>query len=388
MKSIGRILLLSLGSLLVTQCSKVKNDDQRGLASQAIADGVGSGDAVGEDSTIIDGKAVITDAGDLPPLSVAAEVDVSAMPEGFLEDISHISKISPTKTLIYSKIGFSWLLDEERQGLLTKLQSNVTVPTGTRMFMQEGQHFWLYSATSIAFPSSVPSEALGQVTLLNITPELLADPNHKLLFVGPNSVILGNDSKANILTRDGDKVRALNLDLPKQGGQPVAVTAAGQGDSPDLFWFLTADQLLLLKRNPGNQWVWRVAKFKVDPGIAGTPGQVAMLLASPGEKEVTFVGRTFVLNAGKLFEKDALKFSLPDEKAAAIEQTFLAGVQPLIKNNCIACHPGFDAQAVAMEKAAAIKTHLMNKTMPPPPGTPLSDADTKTILDWFASIPL
>jgi hypothetical protein len=30
----------------------------------------------------------------------------------------------------------------------------------------------------------------------------------------------------------------------------------------------------------------------------------------------------------------------------------------------------------------------MNKTMPPAPNAPVSDADTKIILDWYASIPL
>lgn len=378
-------LLLSLCAVLGIQCSKVRTDDQRGLAAKTINESIGQGDAVVEEMPKTDAQAVITDGTDIPPLKVAAEVDVSGMPDGFLDDISHISKISPTRTLLYSKSGFSWLLDEEKLGVLTKLQSAVTAPSGTRMYVQEGQHFWLFGASSIAFPASKQAEELGQVTLLNITPELLKDPQHKVLFVGPNSLILGSESKANILTREGDKVRSLNLDLPKQNGQTIAITAAGQGESQDLFWFLTAEQLLLLKRGENNQWSWRVAKFKVDPGVAGIPGQVAMMLAQ-GEKEVSFMGRTFVLNAGKLYEKDALKLSVPDEKAAAIAQNFISNVQPILKNNCVSCHPDYDSQQMATDKAAAYKTHLMNKTMPP--NAPLSDADTKTILDWYATIPL
>ncbi|MDQ3231115.1 MAG: hypothetical protein M3Q07_04780 [Pseudobdellovibrionaceae bacterium] len=385
MKIIGR-LLLGLCTLFGAHCSKVKNENQRGLAGKNI-ESVGNGDAVVEDAANPDGQAVVTDGSDLPPLKVGSEVDVSAMPEGFLDDISHISKISPTRTLLYSKSGFSWLMDEEKLGVLSKLQTNVSIPAGSRMFVQEGQHFWLFGASSIAFPSSKASEDLGQVSLLNVTPELLKDPQHKVLYVGPNSVILGSEAKANILIRDGDKVRAINLDLPKQSGQVVTVTAAGQAEGADAFWFLTNEQLLLLKRGQGGQFQWRVAKFKVDPGVAGTPGQVAMLLAAPNEKEITFLGRTFVLNAGKLYEKEALKLSLPDEKAAAIAQNFVTNVQPLLKNNCVGCHPGYDTQQSATDKAAAYKTHLMNKTMPPAPNA-LSDADTKIILDWYASIPL
>jgi hypothetical protein len=382
-------LLFGLCAILGVHCSKVKNEDQRGLTAKVINESIGqSNDAVLEETPKDPDQAVITDGSEIPPLKVTAEVDVSAMPEGFLNDISHISKISPSKTLLYSKSGFSWLLDEEKLGMLTKLQSAVSVPSGTQIFVQEGQHFWLFGASSIAFPASNQSEELGQLTLLNITPEILKDPQHKVLYVGPNTVILANETKANILTRDGDKVRSLNLDLPKQSGQVVSVTSAGQGEGQELFWFLTAEKLLLLKRGEGNQWNWRVAKFKVDPGVADLPGQVAMMLAPQGEKEVNFMGRTFVLNGGKLFEKDALKLSVPDEKAAAIAQNFMANVQPILKNNCIGCHPGYDAQDVAMDKAAAYKTHLMNKTMPPAPNAPLSDADTKIILDWYASIPL
>jgi hypothetical protein len=372
---------------LSIQCSKAKTEDQRGLAGKIIAENPGEADAVVEDMPKPGTDAVISNGNDIPPLKVGSEVDVSALPPGFLDDINQISKISPTRTLLYSKSNIAWLLDEEKMGVLTKMQSAVTAPSGTRLYVQEGQHFWLFGATSIAFPASKQSEELGQVTLLNITPELMKDPQHKVLFVGPDSIILGTEGKANILTREGDKVRSLNLDLPKQSGQTVAVTAAGQGESQDLFWFLTAEQLLLLKRSENNQWNWRVAKFKVDPGVAGTPGQVAMML-SQGEKEVAFMGRTFVFNAGKLYEKDALKLTVPDEKAAAIAQEFTTKVAPILKNNCISCHPGYDTQAVATDKAAAYKTHLMNKTMPPAPNAPVSDADTKIILDWYASIPL
>lgn len=389
MKITGK-LLLSLCVLLGIHCAQqVRTEDKRGLAIKDSSGAIVSEDATAVEETPKDSQvAVITDGNDIPPLKVGSEVDVSAMPAGFLDDISHISKISPTKILLYSKSGFSWLLNEEKQGVLSKLQSGVSLPTGTRMYMQEGQHFWLFGASSIAFPASKPSEDIGQIALLNITPELMKDPEHKLLFAGPNTLILGTAAKANIVLREGDKIRSLVLDLPKQNGQPVTITAAGQGEGQDLFWFLTAEQLLLLKKNEGGQYIWRVAKFKVDPGVAGTPGQVAMMIATQGEKDISFLGRTFILNAGKLYEKDTLKLSPPDEKAAAIEQAFLADVQPLLKNNCVSCHPGYDAQQTAMDKAAAYKTHLMNKTMPPAPNPPLSDADTRKILDWYASIPL
>jgi hypothetical protein len=385
MKITGR-LLLSLGGLLLAHCAqKVTPEDQRGLSIKNISQPIGSDDVVVEEP-LRDDQAVIADAGDIPPLKVTSEVDISAMPQGFLADISQISKISASKTLLYSKSGYSWLLDEEKLGVISKLQGSINAPAGTRMYAQEDQHFWLFSASGIAFPSSKPSPELGQLTLLNIAPELMKDPEHKVLFVGPNSLILGNASKAHVLTRDGDKVRAINLDLPKHDGQPVVVTAAGQAGGSDLFWFLTADQLLLLKREENGQWWWRINKFKVDPGVAGTPTQVAMMLAPQGQKDVAFIGRTFVLNAGKLYEKDALKLSVPDDKAAAIAKNFQTNVQPLLKNNCISCHPAYDAEQTARDKAAAYKTHLTNKTMPP--NQALSDADTKIILDWYATIPL
>jgi hypothetical protein len=376
-------LLFSLWAILSVQCSKVRTEDQRGLAGN-----LGEGEAVVDGMPNTGTEDVFTNGTDIPPLKVASEVDVTALPPGFLDDIHQISKVSPTKTLLYSKSNIAWMLDGEKMGVLTKMQSAVTAPSGTRMYVQEGQHFWLFGTESIAFPASKQSEDLGQVTLLNITPELIKDPQHVVLFVGPNSIIIGTEGKANILIREGDKVRTMDFNLPKQGGQTVVVTAAGQGEGQDLFWFLTAEQLLLLKRDEGNKWKWRAAKFKVDPGVAGTPGQVAMMLSTQGAKDVAFVGHIFVLNAGKLYEKDALKLSMPDGKAATIAQEFSTKVAPILKKDCASCHPGYDSQAMAIDKAAAYKTHLMNKTMPPAPKAPLSDADTKIILNWYASIPL
>jgi hypothetical protein len=71
-----------------------------------------------------------------------------------------------------------------------------------------------------------------------------------------------------------------------------------------------------------------------------------------------------------------------------IAQQFTSSVAPILKNNCVSCHPGYDTREVAMDKAEAYKIHLTNKTMSPAPNAPLSDADTKIILDWYASIPL
>jgi|NOAtaT_6_FD_contig_21_7915944_length_1812_multi_7_in_0_out_0_2 hypothetical protein len=383
-----KLAIVSICALLLSHCAqKETKDDQRGGAMKSLNESSGSGDATAEGGSDQDKEqsAVITEGSALPTLKVTAEVDLSAMPPRFMEDISLISKVAPGKTLLYGKNGVSWLLDEGMAGALMPLQSNLSLPAGSQLYMQEDQQFWLYGASSIAFPSSKSSETLGQVALLNISPELLKDPQHKLLYVGPNLLILANETKANIVIRDGDKVRYLYLDLPKPNAQPLAYVAAGQGQGGDVFWFLTAEQLFLLSKTENGSWQWRASKFKVELPAEVLGGQVAMMV-SGAEKDPSFLGRAFVLSGGKLFDREGLKLSLPDEKTVALQQSFTSQVKPLLTTYCVSCHPGYNEYPSALDKAAANKMHLMNKTMPP--AQALSDADTKIILDWYASIPL
>ncbi len=366
-------LSLVLLCLQVIACRQSSSENIRGKTQQpALNEGSpsaqegpvsGSGDATagqGSETMSTNQQAVIVDSGNIPPLKLMAEADQSALPAGFMEDIFAIHKLSDTKTLLYGKSKQSWLLDEGKAGVLTKLSVDISPPADTKLYVMEDKKFWLIGKSSVAFPSATPSVDPGQLTLINLTPELLKDPanTNRILFAGPGRLIIANEKRANIIALDGDKARVIALDFPKLGDVPLTVSTAGLMDGADAYWFLSIDRLLLLRKGSEGQWRWFISKFKLD--AQGVPpdavlDQVAMLIKQGEDKGVTFIGRTYELNAGKLYEQNPIKLSVDGAATPPVDPAFVSNIQPLLTSACTPCHAGYEEFATVKAKAAVFR---------------------------------
>jgi|GEM_PF-2625979 len=395
---------LSLGLLFlqVIACRQSSSENIRGKNQQPALNEGGpsaqegsidsSGDATvgkGSDTVSSNQQAVVVDSGTIPPLKLMAEADQTALPVGFMEDIFAIHKISDTKTLLYGKSKQSWLLDDGKQGVLTKLSVDISPPTETKLYVLEDKKFWLIGKSSVAFPSATPSVDPGQITLINLTPELLKDPanTNRILFAGPARLIIANEKRANIIALDGDKARVIALDFPKTGDVPLPVSTAGLMEGADAYWFLSTDRILLLRKGSDSQWRWYISKFKLD--AQGVPpdailDQVAMLIKQGEDKGVTFIGRTFELNAGKLYEQNPIKLSIDGAVNPPPDPAFVNTIQPLLTSACTPCHAGYEEFGTVKAKATVYRQMIADGTMPR--GTALTPEQIKLLTDYLTTL--
>ncbi len=394
-----RFILGLVGLVLVTACRQGPSENVRGktaILSEADpgAQSPGTGDATGTDGTV-DGKidagqqAVIVDSGNVPPLKLMAEADQADLPAGFIDDIFAIHKIEAGKTILFGKSKQSWLLDEAKDGSLVKLSVDISAPAGVTLYALENKNFWLIGKNSIAFPSTVPSTDPGQLTLINLTPDLLKDPaaNVRVLFAGPQRLILATDKRANIVVLDGDKARVVALDIPKMGDVPLPISSAGLMAGADQYWFLAKDRLMLLRKGSEGQWRWFISKFKFD--AKGTPPEslpdsVAMQIEAKDDKSVSYLGRTFQLMAGKLYEQNPIKLSIDGAPNPALDPEFVNQVQPLLKSACTPCHAGYEEFATVKDKAATYKQMIVDGTMPK--DKVLTPAEIKILSDYLSKL--
>ena len=323
-------------------------------------------------------------------LSLQAEVDLSALTPNLFDGLLAVHQIEGGKSVMFGKNSLSWQFDSTQAGRLKPLSSDFLFSKDSVVYVMDSGRFWLFEAGNIAFPSSQSSGTQGQVTLFNIVPELLKNPDvkPKTLFVGPRHVILAEGKRANIVVLDGDKANVISFDFPTQVGASVTpdIKYAGLGSTDNLYWFASSDQLFVLKKNAQGSYSWVVTPFRIDTTGDLAAAKLSMVLELKGEKEFVYVGQPLLYTGNKIYAVNSLKLTVPTAQEAAVTAAFTAQVMPLLTNNCVKCHEGYNTEESARLKSVGFKTHLMNKTMPP--GAPLSDADTKVILDWYASIPL
>lgn len=387
-----------LGLSFLGACSQQRDENRRGLRQTVIIERQvpSSTDAEAkpvvqespQSSEVIDDRPIVTSEKILL-LRLNAEADTSALGTEFPGELVSVQQVSPSKTMFYAKNNISYLAEDAGKGQLSKLTTPFIFSQESNLFVLENERFWLLDAGSIAFPASTPAGQLGQVTLYTIIPELMKNPEIKprLLFVGPRQLILTHQNRANIVLLEGDKARVLSFDFPTPANAPLEVLYAGLGTTDSLYWFATAERLMVLKKSERGDWSWVLSPFRIElPPTQASSGQLSMMLELSGEKDVVYVGRPLLVADGKIYTSEALNLTLPDPQAEVISANFTATVKPILTNFCVGCHEGYDTEAMARLKAAAYKSHVTNKTMPP--NAPLSDADSKIILDWYASIPL
>ncbi|MFW7379213.1 MAG: hypothetical protein ACOH5I_10430 [Oligoflexus sp.] len=358
--------------------------DRRGLTSAALdqqsSDGVQTVDAITDDGPQ---RAVIIEGDALESFASLAEVDTSLLPADFLQGIHAIHKISATKTIFYGQNQESWLFDESSEtAVLSPLGNDVILPPDSRIYVMEEQNFWLVGEATVAFPVAADPEGLGQIALSNVTPELMQEEgsSFKILYVGPGAFILGNEQgRVNVIKREENRARFVNLDLPKKNEEAVTAIAAGIGEGNDHFWFLTANSLMTLTRGSDEQWRWLVSPFQLPLGAEVLAG-LKLALFTQGIETPSFAGRTIFQAGSSLFERSALQLSIPDPQ---LELSFNSEVQPILNAQCAGCHPGFDSFATARAQANAYTLQIAGDTMPPATEAPLGAAEKAILLQWL-----
>jgi hypothetical protein len=379
--------------LLITACRPASSESMRGKA-HITAVPAASDEKNGKDEDAIVEAAdpnqapVIFDNDGLQPLKLAAEADQSALPPGFFQDIFAIHKIDAKRSIFFGQSKQSWLLDEGKEGALTRLTMDITLPIENRLYVLENQNFWLIGKNSLAFPSTVPSNEPGQLTLINLAPELLKDTETapRILYAGPQRLILANEKRANIIVLDGDKARVIALDFPKVDNLPLPILAAGLMQGAESFWFLSPERLLLLKKNPDGRWRWVISKFKVDIGNrpVDVASQVAMVLEGKDNEAFSYLGRTFELAGGKLFEQNPIKLSLDSKTDPSLDPIFISDIQPLLKTYCTPCHAGYEEFSSVKAKAANYQQLIADGSMPK--NMALTAEQIKTLSDYMSKV--
>jgi hypothetical protein len=378
-------------ALLVTACGPGK-ETVRGRAHLYVQPAVPQDDEVKTEDAIImssdPNQAVVFDGNIIPSLSLMAEVDQSALPAGWMQDIFAAHKIDANRTLFFGKSKQTWLLDENEGGVLSRLTLSLTPPEGERLFVLEDQNFWLVGRNNLGFPSTL-AENSSQMTLVNIAPDLMKDATNppRILFAGPQRMILANEKRTNIVLLDGDRARVIALDFPKmRDGTPVPIAAAGLMQDEEAFWFLAPEYLLLLRKDGEERWRWVISGFQVD--VAGKvqdyPENLAMLVKAEPDGGFAYVGRTFELVAGKIFEQNPMAFTVDINADPALDPYFVNTIQPMLRTYCAPCHVGAETFPLIKSNAAAFGRTIRNGSMPK--NMALTRDQIKTLADYMDKV--
>lgn len=331
---------------------------------------------------------VVFDKNAIQPLMLTAEADQSGLPAGLIDDIFAIHKIDDRKTLLFGKSKQAWLLDESKEGLLTRLTLDITPPGDATLYVLENNNFWLLGKNSLGFPSTSPATDPTQVTMINLAPDLLKDANNppRVLYAGPQRMILATEKRANIVLLDGDKARVIALDFPKMDAMPVPIRGAGIMKDAESFWFLSNDFLLLLKKNDENRWRWVISPFQVKTEAQNPESapQFAMMLEAGNDRSFAFVGRTFEFTGGRLYEQKPLKLSVDIKADPALDPLFTGTIQPMLITYCAPCHSGYEDFINVKAKAAVYHQVIADGSMPK--NMALQPEQIKTLTDYLTKV--
>jgi hypothetical protein len=330
---------------------------------------------------------VIFDKNALQPLTLGFAADPSGLPAGWMDDIFAVHKIAEDKTLLFGKSKQGWLLDEGQGGLLTRLSLDVVPPGDAQLFVMEDNNFWLLGKDSLGFPSTIAAKDSAQVTMINIAPDLLKDagPRPRVLYAGPQRMILATDKRANIVVLAGDKARVIALDFPKMGALPVPIRSAGIMKGAESFWFLSQDYLLLLKKNDEGRWRWVISPFQVK--AAQNPQSsthVAMMLEAADDRSFTVVGRTLEFTGGRLYDQNPLTLRVDIKADPALDPFFINTIQPMLKTYCAPCHSGYEDFINVKAKASVYRSMIDDGSMPT--NMALQPEQIKILTDYLSTV--
>lgn len=385
------------GLTLASACSPEAEENDRRDSMREAALGQKNADVVSEEGSnveevdaVIDDQpleAVILDV--QPPAAVpfGNELNLAGLPEDFLAGLRGVAKIAAGKILLYGNDNVSWLLSEGGS-LLEVLTSEIIPPAGSRQYVMEDGNFWLMGESTLAFPSPPANgqEQQGQISIVNITPELMQNPEQEFrtLHVSPSTVMLSRGLRLNIVIRREGRARFIYLDYPSRVSESNPVRLAGEGVQDNEFWFLTDDSLLILRRGSDERWRWLISDFQLDAtgGVAhGSLNGAALMVDASDENDIKFVGNKLYWSAERLYAPSELNLSII---SSALVATFNSDVQPLLQGNCVGCHGNYDQIGIVRANAANFKAMIENDVMPP--DAPLVGAARTTIINWLDGV--
>lgn len=331
---------------------------------------------------------VIFDKNAMQPLTLGFAADQSSLPAGLIDDIFAVHKIAEGKTLLFGKSKHGWLLDESQGGLLTRLSLDVVPPGDAQLYVMEENNFWLLGKNSLGFPSTAAVKDSAQVTMINIAPDLLKDagPRPRVLYAGPQRMILATEKRANIVVLDGDKARVIALDFPKMGAMPVPIRSAGIMKGAESFWFLSQDYLLLLKKNDEGRWRWVISPFQVKTEAQNSESlsHVAMMLEAQDDRSFTLVGRTLEFTGGRLYDQNPLTLRVDIKADPALDPVFTKTIQPMLTTYCAPCHSGYEDFINVKAKASVYQRMIADGSMPK--NMALQPEQIKILTDYLTTV--
>jgi hypothetical protein len=331
---------------------------------------------------------VIFDKNATQPLTLGFAADPSGLPAGLMDDIFAVHKVAEDKILMFGKSKQGWLLDESQGGLLTRLALDVVPPGDAQLYVMEDNNFWLLGKDSLGFPSKEAAKDSAQVTMINIAPDLLkeAGPRPRVLYAGPERMILATEKRANIVVLDGDKARVIALDFPKMGAVPVPIRSAGIMKGGESFWFLSQDYVLLLKKNDDKRWRWVISPFQVKAAApnAQSPSHVAMMLEAQDDRSFALLGRTLEFSGGRLYDQNPLTLRVDIKADPALDPVFINTIQPMLTTYCAPCHSGYEDFINVKAKASVYRSMIADGSMPK--NMALQPEQIKILTDYLSTV--
>lgn len=385
-----RLILLSLTANLTFACSPTVEVDRNRQSSGVRNE---SAEANGQNKDKNFSSVEVIDVGDtkstsiekiktivkidgtkLKPLANWQTADISALPVDWMANLQAVHKVSPTKTIFYGKDQRSWIIDEDSEDLsLREINlEDLSLPPSSAVYVTGNELFWLINEASISFP--IGKDDQGQIQLGNIEPALMQNAEGPITtsFVSAETVIITSEKKANIVTKQANQPNSATIfaiNFPEFFDHS-ALTSAGVTSNGASYWFATSSHILFLEEEVEGEWSWVHAQITMNTedknikGIAWTPSGIA-------DRQLMLTGSVQFLrtdsNIYSLQQRALEMFTPPSAEELALRQAFDETIMPLLTDNCINCHAGYDQFATAFEKSTEFRLRINDATNPMPP---------------------
>lgn len=322
----------------------------------------------------------------LPTINVGGEVDVGNLPPDMLLELNGMAKIAKDKIIFYANNNQSWLLDDSSPGELQLISSKTISQAESKNFVLENGGYWQVSKARVALYLNGNEDSQDKEQIFEISPKLELDSEEglRVLFVGPDTLLLTDDNSLNIIQhRDGIN-RLVYLDLPASKNSQYTIIGAGKGSRDREYWFLSSSSLLILSHN--NQgWRWKVYDFTLKILALDSLAQLtnlALITDFDEDGELKFLGRS-------LFQADSLIFGrelglMLTAVEPDIANAFKNEIQAIFTNRCADCHSTYNQLGVAVANAAQFKVLIENDQMPQ--DSPLVEPERSKVIQWLDAV--